>query len=272
MNGNVTHTWAFTGLAGLVLIFCLSRAASGEPKTLKLIQTIPLKGAAGRLDRIYVGNGIGAQCNVFDGKDYQLLKSIPLPGADNVRYLASRNLVYVGHGEKALSVIDASAFDVKATIKLPGRPEGFQLETKRPRLYMNTVDPTRLVVVDTDKNEVLHSYALKLSDRAYPMALDTANQRIFLGMRNKPAVVIVDSENGKEGQRRHSRGHRRPALRCQEPAALRLYWGRFPDYHPPARCRPLREAGDHSDGENGPDLLLRPGRRTSLSGNTAPGG
>jgi DNA-binding beta-propeller fold protein YncE len=239
----------------LALTACLLLAVGGEfvaaaePATLELLQTIPLKGAAGRLDhlaidgkharlfvanlsnnsldivdlkagkllkqvpdqkkiqgiayapdldRIYVGNGIGGECNVFDGKDYKLLKSIKLPGADNVRYLASRHLVYVGHAEKTLSAIDARTCEVKAEIKLPGRPEGFQLETKRPRLYLNTVDPTRLVVVDTDKNEVLHRYPLKLADRAYPMAVDEANHRLFLGCRNKPSIVVVDSENGKE--------------------------------------------------------------------------
>src|SRR5919201_2662597 len=112
--------------------------AAAEPASLRLVQTIQLKGAPGRLDhmavdpkhgrlfvanlsnnsldivdlkagklikqvpdqkkiqgiayapdldRIYVGNGIGGECNVFDGKSYKLLKSIKLPGADNVRYL-----------------------------------------------------------------------------------------------------------------------------------------------------------------------------------------
>jgi DNA-binding beta-propeller fold protein YncE len=219
------------------------------PATLELLQTIRLKGAAGRLDhaaidskharlfvanlsnnsldivdlkagklikqipdqkkiqgiayapdldRIYVGNGTGGECNVFDGKDYKLLKSIKLPGADNVRYLARRRLVYVGHAEKTLSAIDARTFEVKAEIKLPGRPEGFQLDTKQPRLYLNTVEPTRLVVVDSDKNEVLHRYPLKLADRAYPMAVDEANHRLFLGCRNKPSIVVVDSETGAE--------------------------------------------------------------------------
>jgi len=226
-----------------------ARVTAVEPATLELLQTIPLKGAAGRLDhvaidraharlfvanlsnnsldvvdlkagklikqipdqkkiqgiayapdldRIYVGNGTGGECNVFDGKDYKLLKSIKLPGADNVRYLARRRLVYVGHAEKALSAIDAQTYEVKAEIKLPGRPEGFQLETKQSRLYLNTVDPTRLVVVDTDKNEVLHRYPLTLADRAHPLAVDEANHRLFLGCRNKPSIVVVDSESGKE--------------------------------------------------------------------------
>jgi hypothetical protein len=63
---------------------------------------------------------------------------------------------------------------------------------------MNTVDPTRLVVVDTDRDEVLHSYPLKRADRAYPMALDEANHRIFIGCRKPHSIVVVDSESGKE--------------------------------------------------------------------------
>ena len=238
--------------AVLVMVIGLALGAdvtAAEPATLELLQTIPLKGAAGRLDhvaidraharlfvanlsnnsldivdlkagklvkqipdqkkiqgiayspeldRIYVGNGTAGTCNVFDGRDYRLLKSIPLPGADNVRYLAGRRLVYVGHAEKKLTALDAETYEIKATIALPGRPEGFQLETKRPLLYMNTVDPTRLVVVDTDKNEVRHSYPLKLADRAYPLAVDEANHRLFLGCRDKPSVVVLNSETGEE--------------------------------------------------------------------------
>jgi DNA-binding beta-propeller fold protein YncE len=250
MNRYAHHALALSALgAGLLLTLGAHPAPAGEPATLKLVQTIPLKGAPGRLDhlaidnkharlfvaslsnnsldiidlkaskvvkqvpdqkkiqgiayapdldRIYVGNGIGGECNVFDGKDYKLLKSLPFPGADNVRYLARRGLVYVGHAEKKLSAIDARTYEVKATIELPGRPEGFQIETKRPLLYMNTVDPTRLVVVDTDKNAVLHSHPLKLADRAYPMALDEPNRRIFIGCRKPHSVVVVDSESGKE--------------------------------------------------------------------------
>jgi DNA-binding beta-propeller fold protein YncE len=238
------------GLCAALLLVAGDRpAVAAEPATLELVQTIPLKGAAGRLDhqaidtkharlfianlsndslevvdlkagklikqipgqrkiqgiayahdldRIFVGNGAGGECNVFDGKDYKLLKSIKLPDADNVRYLPRRCLVYVGHAENALSVIDARTLRVKATIKLPGGPEAFQLETRRPRLYVNTPDPARLVVVDTDRNEVLHRYPLRHVGRSFPMALDEANRRVFIGCRNKPAVVVVDSETGKE--------------------------------------------------------------------------
>jgi DNA-binding beta-propeller fold protein YncE len=203
--GRLDHL-AIDGKHGRLFVANLSNNSLDivDLKAGKLIKQIPeqnkIQGIAYApdLDRILVGNGTGGECNVFDGKDYKLLKSIKLPGADNVRYLASRRLIYVGHAETALSAIDAQTYEVKAEIQLPGRPEGFQLETRRPRLYLNTVEPTRLVVVDTDKNEVLHRYPLTLADRAYPMAVDAANRRLFLGCRNKPSVVVIDSETGKE--------------------------------------------------------------------------
>ncbi len=230
-------------------LWTIGSASAEEPATLKLVQTIRLKGVSGRLDhfaidhehgrlfvanlsnnslevidlasgkvtkqipgqkkiqgiayapdldRIFVGNGAGGECNVFDGRDYTLLKSVKLPGADNVRYRPGRQQVFVGHEENALTCLDAKTLEVKATVALPGGPEGFQIESKRPLLYLNTVNPTFLVVVDVDRNEVLHRHQLHLADRAYPMALDEADRRIFIGCRNKPSVVVVDSETGKE--------------------------------------------------------------------------
>lgn len=153
---------------------------------------------AADLDRIFAGNGVDGVCNIFDGKNYKLMKSIRLPDADNVHYQESRHLLYVAHAEKTLSVIDARTYEVKAAIKLPGRPEGFQLESKRPRLYLITAEPTRLVAIDTDKNEVRHSYPVRSAEQAYPLAVDETHHRLFLGCREKPSIVVMDSETGKE--------------------------------------------------------------------------
>jgi DNA-binding beta-propeller fold protein YncE len=153
---------------------------------------------ASDLERLYVGLGTGGYCNVFDGKSYKLLKTIKfMDDADNVRYDPRTHQVYVAHAEKGLGVIDGASLDLKGDISLPGSAESFQLEMGRPRLYMN-VPPSQVVLIDTDKNEVVKSYPLNLAAANYPLALDEANHRLFIGCRKKSMVVVMDSESGTE--------------------------------------------------------------------------
>jgi hypothetical protein len=169
----------------------------------KLLKQIPgqqgIQGIAyaADADRVFVGLGSGS-CNVFDGQDFKLLKAVKLDDADNVRYHPATRRVYVAHAEKALAVLDARTFEVKADIKLPGPPEAFQLEKGRPRLYLNTPEPAQVVGIDTEKNEVVGRYPLQGAAGNYPLALDEASRRLFVGCRKPPAVVVLDSESGKE--------------------------------------------------------------------------
>jgi DNA-binding beta-propeller fold protein YncE len=170
----------------------------------KLVQQIPgqkkIQGVAyaPEVDRIFVGNGVDGACRVFDGRNYQLVRSIKLDDADNVRYDSRTQQVYVSHAEKALSAIDAKTLKVKATIKLPGPPEAFQLHPTQPRLYINTLKPAQVAVVDTEKNEVVAKFPLTLATANYPLALDAGDGRLFVGCRKKPMVVILDMKTGKE--------------------------------------------------------------------------
>jgi DNA-binding beta-propeller fold protein YncE len=241
---------AFIAVAGAVLCGALAQASGGGGPPLKLVQTIELKGKAGKmdhlvvdsksqrlflankvnntldivdlragkliqqvpgqagvqgiayasdLDRIYVALGTGGFCNIFDGKDYKLLKTVKFADdADNVRYNPRTSRVYVAHEESSLGVIDAKTFELKADIKLPGAAEAFQLETGRPRLYLNAPSTTEIVVIDTDKNAIVTRYPIKLAGKNQAMALDEANHRLFIGCRAKPMVVIMDTETGKE--------------------------------------------------------------------------
>jgi DNA-binding beta-propeller fold protein YncE len=166
-----------------------------------------LKGQAGAqglayapdLARLYVGLGTGGYCNVFDGKSFQLLKTVKFADdADNVRYEPRTHSVYVAHAEKALGVIDGESLELKTDITLPGSAEAFQLEANRPRLYLNIPSPSQVVVIDTGKNEVVSSYPLKLAGANFALALDEANKRLFIGCRKKSAVVVMDTETGKE--------------------------------------------------------------------------
>jgi DNA-binding beta-propeller fold protein YncE len=154
---------------------------------------------AADLDRLFAGLGTGGYCNIFDGKNYKLLKTVKfMDDADNVRYNPRTHMVYVVHAEKGLGVIDGQALEQKTDINLPGSAESFQLESGRPRLYLNIPSPTQVVVIDTDKNEVSKSYPLKMAAANFALALDESNHRLFIGCRKKPMVVVMDSETGAE--------------------------------------------------------------------------
>jgi DNA-binding beta-propeller fold protein YncE len=237
-------------VAGLVASLALAAAAvAAEPAALELVQTIPLKGAEGRLDhmgidarggrlfvanlsnnsldvinlkagklikqvpgqqkihgvahataedRIFVGNGGDGVCNVFDGRSYKLIRSIKLAGANNVRYDARAREVYVSQAEKALSVIDARTLRITATIRLPGPPRAFQLHPTRPQLYVNTLGPSQVVVVDTMKKEVVARFPLTLAEANASLALDPAGGRVLVGCRKEPRLVVLDMKLGKE--------------------------------------------------------------------------
>jgi DNA-binding beta-propeller fold protein YncE len=170
----------------------------------KLLKQIPpqygIQGVAYApdLNRIIVGNGMGNVCNIFDGKTYKLLKSIQLDGADNVRYHAKSKNAYVGLGGKALAVIDVKNLKVRTEIKFPGRPQGFQIEKGRPRLYLNRTSPEGVVRIDLDSNRAKRFFPLNRAGGNYPLAIDEENRRLFIGCRNKPRLVVMDSESGKE--------------------------------------------------------------------------
>jgi DNA-binding beta-propeller fold protein YncE len=149
------------------------------------------------LDRIFVGNGGDGVCNVLDGRDYSLLKSIPVNDADSVRYDPRTNHVFVA-GDKGLAVIDAKTLDLVTTIKLPASPHGFQVAVEKPRVYVNTGLPCQVAVADSEQNEVIARYPLGAHKGIGPLALDEANQRIFVGLRRNPRLAVLELESGKE--------------------------------------------------------------------------
>ena len=238
-----------TSLVLFTLLVAAGPASADEPKTLKLVKTIPLTGKPGRFDhlaldakgerlfianlsndsldvvdlkagrvvkqltgqkkaqgvafasalnRIYQGNGTDGVCNVFDGTTFEPLHTLKLPDADNVRIDPASGLVYVGHAEAMLTAFDAKTYAVKAAIKLPGAPESFQIDAARKRMYVNCLKPATVAVIDLVKHEIIARYPLTKADANYPMTLDVDGQRIFIGCRKEPMVVVLDAATGKE--------------------------------------------------------------------------
>jgi DNA-binding beta-propeller fold protein YncE len=151
------------------------------------------------LDQVTVANGHDGTVRTFDGKSFTTVSS-PMLGddADNVRYDSARNRLAVGYGAGALGFLDAKTHSVVGTVKLSGHPESFQVEKSRPRIYVNVPGATHIAVIDSTKQTVLTTWSLGEYRSNFPMALDEAHHRLFVGTRSPSRLVVFDTESGRQ--------------------------------------------------------------------------
>ena len=154
------------------------------------------------VNRIFVGNGDGGVCNTFDGESYELLRSVSLGAdADNVRYSPRTHRIYVVHADTELSVIDAKDFTLLSPIALPKSLGAFQLEAKRPRMYINAKDAGVVVAIELDSDRIINRFDVAPAGVNAALANDEPNHRLFVGCRRDPSLVVMDSDTGKDVDR-----------------------------------------------------------------------
>ncbi len=146
---------------------------------------------------IFVANGGNGECSVFDAKSYQKIGSVKLNGdADNVRYNPAAKKIYVGYGNGGIAVIDAITYKILADIKLEGHPESFQL-ARNTKIFVNVPDAHLIEVIDLEKNIITDKWEIKEATSNFPMALDDANHRLFIGCRQPAKLLVINTENAK---------------------------------------------------------------------------
>ena len=82
-------------------------------------------------------------------------------------------------------------------IRLAGHPESFQLEATGPRIFVNLRPANQVAIIDRKKREVAALWPLKDAKENFPLALDEANHRLFIGCRNPAKIIIYDTETGQ---------------------------------------------------------------------------
>jgi DNA-binding beta-propeller fold protein YncE len=146
--------------------------------------------------KVFVGNG-GGDVSVFSGTPLRATgKIVDLEDADNVRLDGAATSLYVGYG-RALAVIDANAHAIAARIPLAGHPESFQLEPDDPRVFVNVPSAGQIAVVDRGKREQVATWPVADAAANFPMALDAAHHRLFVGTRRPPRLLVHDTDTGK---------------------------------------------------------------------------
>lgn len=150
-------------------------------------------------DRIFVAGGGDGTLKVFDAQTSRLLSTAQFSSdADNVRYEAAENRIYVGYGEGAIAALDASTGRRLGEAQLPGHPESFQLERSSPRIFANVPTAHLIAVIDRRKMAVIARWPLVAARSNFPMALDEAHHRLFIGCRHPARLVVYDTEAGRE--------------------------------------------------------------------------
>jgi DNA-binding beta-propeller fold protein YncE len=140
------------------------------------------------------GGGVAA----FDDEHYQRTATLPnLADADNLRYDIAAGQLYLGYGDGALGVIDASSLKLVTSIPVGGHPESFRLEETGPRIFVNVPDKREVLVVDRRRRSTVMDIPLGGPSNNYPMSLDERGHRLFIGVRRPAQLLVFDTVSGK---------------------------------------------------------------------------
>jgi DNA-binding beta-propeller fold protein YncE len=159
------------------------------------------QGIAVALDAGVVGvaNGQGEGLQLINRDDFRSSAMIALgDDADNVRYDAAAKRLYVGYGSGAIVAIGPTDAKALGEAKLAGHPESFQLERSGSRIFVNVPTADQIAVVDREAMKVVTTWPIVNAKSNFPMALDEANHRIFIGCRRPAKVLVYDTTAGKE--------------------------------------------------------------------------
>jgi DNA-binding beta-propeller fold protein YncE len=151
------------------------------------------------LDAIAIANGQGEGIQFIDAGDYHPVKATRLGNdSDNVRYDQAAHRLFVGFGAGALAAINPGDGRLLGEAKLAGHPESFQLERSGSRVFVNVPDADQIAVVERTAMKVIATWPIVGARANFPMALDEANHRLFVGCRRPAKVLVYDTNTGQQ--------------------------------------------------------------------------
>ena len=148
---------------------------------------------------IFVANGGTGICNFFDATTFQPKASLDFKNdADDVRYLPIDKTIYVGYGDGGIGIISEDSKQEIGRINFKGYPEGFQVDSKTKKIWVNVPDAHTIEVLDGQHLKVIGQWKTNDLHANFPMAYDSLHHRLFVGFRSPSRLVVFDSETGKQ--------------------------------------------------------------------------
>lgn len=189
-------------IPGIVLVCMLpaSHVRAADP-SLELIQTITLKGKAGKLDhlaldakreRLFLANTVNGTLDVVDLKGGKLLKQLPgQTGIQGIAYASDLDKVFVGLGGGGLcNVFSGEDYQPLKTIKFSGDADNTRYD---PVTHLTFVahDEKALGIIDAKSYAV--SPDIKLPATAEGFQIETGRQRLYLIIPNPSQLLVIDT-------------------------------------------------------------------------------
>ena len=149
------------------------------------------------LKRLFASNGGSGELSIFDASTFAQVGSVSFASdADNLRAGPRGRRIYAAWGRGALGVVEAESGRSLATLALGAHPEGFELDRAGERAYVNLADG-RIAVLEVATGRVVATWKAKGMSGNYPLALDEAAGRLFIGYRRPSAVGVLDASDGR---------------------------------------------------------------------------
>ena len=97
----------------------------------------------------------------------------------------------------ALALVDVNSLRVIKSIELPGRPEGFEVESAGGLVYVNVPSTKQIVIVDRRSGQITATWDITDASQNFPLALDEQKHRLLVATRRPRALLAWDIATGK---------------------------------------------------------------------------
>jgi len=134
----------------------------------------------------------------FDASTYEEKFSLTLGGeADNIRYSAPLNKLYIAYGDGALAVVDSRFFKKLSEIPCFAHPEAFAIDSSGKKIWSNVPDIGIVKVIDVASEKEIASWKTASQSDNFPITLLENCNKLVTASRSNPEISILNSENGK---------------------------------------------------------------------------
>ena len=146
----------------------------------------------------FTSNGREDKVSMFDPATLQLIKKIDVgKGPDGIYYdPASKRVFTNNHGSHDITAIDAKSGEVVGTVKAEGDGEQAVIGADG-FIYVNSENTSEVVVFDPTSLEVKKRFPVEVAKTPTGLAYDAKTNRLFIGCRNEPKMVVMDAATGK---------------------------------------------------------------------------